>query len=299
MLNLIRAEWFKLSRRPMAWVLLAVVVALLVLLRSTEFLFLALHDGLFGGVELRSPLLSEEQVAQFRLQVSFPGIFGATLGHINGVGGICAIVLAAGAMGSEYSWGTLRTQLARQPRRGRYLVAKIGALLLILLFGIALTLLAGGLLALLYGWLLGDIGAVTLDHLLAVPLGMLRSLYIMLPYIMFTVACAILGRSVLAGAAGGFLFLVVDIGLGALSFLASLGGPIGFLVSLAVQPNINTLIMINSRSFGLDPTAVTGSIDLASLPSPLQATLVIAAYSALFFAYAYRSLLRRDITGPA
>ena len=32
MLNLIRAEWFKLTRRPLAWVLLAVFLALLVLL---------------------------------------------------------------------------------------------------------------------------------------------------------------------------------------------------------------------------------------------------------------------------
>ena len=34
-----------------------------------------------------------------------------------------------------------------------------------------------------------------------------------------------------------------------------------------------------------------------TLPSPLQATLVIGVYSALFFSYAYRSLVRRDIAG--
>jgi ABC-2 type transport system permease protein len=296
MLNLIRAEWFKLSRRPLAWVLLAVFLALLALLLFTQFLVVALHDGIFAG-GARLSLLQEEQVTQFRLHLGFPGIFDAVLGHVNGIGGICAIVLAAGAIGSEYGWGTLRTQLARQPNRGRYLVAKIAALLLVLLAGIAITLLAGVPLALLFGALLGGTGGDLAAGLLALPLGVLRSLYVLLPYVMFTIACGIVGRSVVAGAAGGFLFLVVDAGLGALAFLASLGGLVGFLLSLVVQPNINTLIVLNSQSFGLDPAALTRTMDLRILPSPLHATLVIAAYSALFFAYAYRSLLRRDITG--
>ena len=87
MLNLIRAEWFKLTRRPLAWVLLAVFLALLVLLLMTEFLVVGLDDGLFSG-GARAQLLSEEQVRQFRLHLGFPGVFGAVLGHVNGVGGI-------------------------------------------------------------------------------------------------------------------------------------------------------------------------------------------------------------------
>jgi ABC-2 type transport system permease protein len=297
MLNLIRAEWFKLSRRPLAWVLLAVFLASLVLLLLAEFAVVGLNDGLFSG-GARAQLLSEEQVRQFRLHLGFPGIFGAVLGHVNGVGGICAIALAAGVIGSEYGWGTLRTQLARRPNRGRYLIAKLAGLLLALLAGILLALLLGGLLALLFGSLLpGTVGAAT--SMLALPLGVLRALYVLLPYVLCTVACSILGRSVVAGAAGGYLFLLVDAGLGALSFLAGLGGPIGFLLNLIVQPNINTLIVLNSQSFGLDPAVVTRTMDLTTLPSTLQAMLVIGVYSALFFASAYRWLLRCDIGGAA
>ncbi|HEX5690698.1 MAG TPA: ABC transporter permease subunit, partial [Roseiflexaceae bacterium] len=249
------------------------------------------------GGQGRISLLREDQVAQFRLQLSFPGVFGATLSHVNGVGGICAIVLAAGAMGSEYGWGTLRTQLARQPDRRRYLLAKVAALLLVLLSGMALGLLVGSALALAFGGALGQIGAPSLGSIVLLPLGMLCSLYVLLPYVLCTLACAILGRSVLAGAAGGFLFLVVDIGLGALGFLGRLGGLVGFLVNLAVQPNVNTLIVLNSQNFGLDPAVMTRTMDLATLPALSQALLVIGCYSALFFAYAYRSFTRRDITG--
>jgi ABC-type transport system involved in multi-copper enzyme maturation permease subunit len=289
MLNLIHAEWFKLTRRPLAWVVLAVFLALLVLLLGTEFLVVGLNVGLFSGCA-RAQLLSEEQVRQFRLHLGFPGVFGAVLGHVNGVGGICAIALAAGVIGSEYGWGTLRTQLARQPNRGRYLVAKLVGLLLALLLGV--------LLALLFGSLLANTGGAPMS-LSALPLGVLRSLYVLLPYVLCTVACSILGRSVVAGAVGGFLFLLADAGLGALSFLAGLGGPVAFLLNLIVQPNINTIIVLNSQSFGLDPAALTRTMDLTTLPSPLEATLVIAVYSALFFASAYRLLRRRDIGGAA
>jgi ABC-type transport system involved in multi-copper enzyme maturation permease subunit len=297
MLNLIRAEWFKLVRRPLAWVLLVVFIGLLVVLRTTEFLTVALNDGTFSGGAVRMELLRPEQVEQFRRQLTFPGIFGAVLGHANSVGGICAIVLAAGAIGSEYSWGTLRTQLARQPHRGRYLVAKVVTLLLALAAAVVISLAVGALLALVFGGLLSDRGTAGAGELLALPAGILRSLYVMTPYVMFTIACCILGRSVLAGAGGGFLFLFLDVGLGALAFLGSLGGAVAFLVSLVVQPNVNTLVVLNSRTFGLDPAVLASAMDLAKLPSPLQATLVIGAYSALFFFYAYRSLTRRDITG--
>ena len=297
MIDLIRAEWFKLTRRPLAWVLLAVFLASLVLLLLAEFAVVGLNDGLFSG-GARAQLLSEEQVRQFRLHLGFPGIFGAVLGHVNGIGGICAIALAAGGIGSEYSWGTLRTQLARQPNRGYYLIAKLIGLLLALLAAILLALLLGVLLALLFGSLLPDTGGLPAS-MLALPVGVLRSLYVLLPYVLCTVACGILGRSVVAGAVGGFLFLLADAGLGALSFLAGLGGLISFLLNLIVQPNINTMIVLNSHSFGLDPAALTRTMDLTTLPSPLQATLVIAVYSALFFASAYRLLLRRDIGGAA
>ncbi|MEO7912234.1 MAG: ABC transporter permease subunit [Roseiflexaceae bacterium] len=297
MSNLVRAEWFKLTRRPLAWVLLAVFLASLVLLLLAEFLVVGLDVGLFSG-GARAQLLSEEQVRQFRLQLAFPGIFGAVLGHVNGVGGICAIALAAGAIGSEYSWGTLRTQLARRPNRGRYLLAKIAGLLLALLVGIVLALLLGGLLGLLFGALLPDTVGAPIS-LLALPVGVLRALYVLLPYVLCTIACSILGRSVVAGAVGGFLFLAVDAGLGALSVLADLGGPVAFLLNLIVQPNINTMIVLNSQSFGLDPAALMRTMDLSTLPSSPQAMLVIALYSALFLASAYRMLLRRDIGGAA
>ncbi len=299
MLNLLQAEWIKLSRRPLAWLLLIIFVLLMALFLGIIFLAVGLSDGAFTGGEARMQIIPrEDQLEQFRLMLRFPGIFGTVLSQVNSIGGILAIVLTAGVFGSEYGWGTLRLQLARQPQRGQYLVAKTVALLLFLLLGIALAMLFGSLLGLFFGAVLGNSGQVSASDLLLLPWRMLRSLYVMLPYIMFTVACCVLGRSVLAGAVGGFLFLAADISVGAFSFLTSMGDTLAFIYNLlVVQQNINTLVVLNSQSYGLNPAIITRNLDLTVLPSPLQAVLVIAVYSGSFFAIAYQMFVQRDLTG--
>lgn len=295
MLNLIRAEWLKTTRRPLTWLLYTTFVLLLLLTFSSLLFLLMLHDGAIGGVPVQ--VLDVQQIEQFRQELRFPGVFGSLLAQINSIGGILAMILAAGVMGSEYGWGTLRVQLARHPLRGQYLLAKLLTLLLVLLAGMALFILAGSLIALLFGILLGDIGRISAGDVGLLLLGMLRALYVILPYVLFVVAVSIIGRSVLAGVAGGLIFLTLDGGVGALSFLAQIDNPlIRGIYNLLLQPNINALVVQHRLSFGLDPTTLTG-LNLATLPPWWQAVLVIGAYCALFFAYAYTSFVRRDITG--
>lgn len=295
--NLLRAEWLKLSRRPMAWILLMVFLFQMILFLSVIFLVVALHDGIFGDASIR--MMEPEQIEQFRLRLGFPGIFGEVLGQVNGIGGFLAVVLAAGALGSEYSWGTLRVQLARQPHRGRYLVVKVVSLLLILLAGILIALVVGIVFGLFYSATLGDIGTVRFHDVFLLPVGVLRSLYVALPYLLFTFAICVLGRSIMAGVAGGILFITVDASTGVPSLLAAMENPlVRFFYNLLVQQNVNTLVFVNRQDFGLDP-AIGMNLDPALLPSPLQATAVIALYCALFFGYAYVLFTRRDITGPS
>lgn len=297
MVNQLHAEWIKLSRRPLVWILLSIFLVLMLLFLGIIFLTVALSDGVFTGGTTIQIVPRADQLEQFRLMLRFPGMFGTVLSQVNGIGGICAIVLAAGVFGSEYNWGTLRLQLARQPRRGQHLVAKTIVLLLLLFIGITIALGVGVLFGLVAGALLGSPGYVTPSDLLLLPLRMLRSLYIMLPYVMFTVACCVFGRSVLAGAVGGFLFLAADISVGAFSFLTDLSALVAFIYNLLViQQNINTLVVLNSQSYGLNPAIITRGMDLTVLPPPLQATLVIAIYSCLFFITAYRLFVRRDMT---
>ncbi len=298
-LSLFRAEWFKLSRRPLTWILLAIFLALMVVYFGMIFLLVALNDGMFTGGESQLKVLADFQVEQYRRWLSFPGVFGATFSQINSIGGICAIVLTAGAMGSEYSWGTLRLQLARHPRRERYLIAKIVALLLLILAGMGIVLVFGVGLGWLFGSLLGDAGSVGLGDILAIPLAVVRALAVMTPYVMFTLASCTFGRSLLAGVAGGLIFLSVDVSLGGITLFVERDSPALLFYNLLLQQNINTFVTLNSRSFGLSPELLVANLDMNVLPSPLQATLLIALYSISFGFAAYWWLARRDIPGAS
>jgi ABC-2 type transport system permease protein len=293
--NLFAAEWLKLSRWPVTWALLAAFLALMALTQGLWALVVALHEGVIGGTSIAA--LGPEQLEQIKRQLSLPGVFGAVLGQVNGVGGILAIILAAGSLGGDYSWGTLRTLLARAPDRGAYLAAKLLALLLALLIAILVAVAVGTLIALGASAWLGLPSQLTARDLLALPVGVARALFVILPYLLATLACAAWGRSVLAGAGGGLIFLALDIGAGSLSSLGMVSDLTLQLVNLLLQPNINTLVVQNSRLFGLDQSALAGALDLALLPSPLQATLVVAAYCALFGYSAWRWLTRRDVGG--
>jgi ABC-2 type transport system permease protein len=295
--NLIAAEWLKLSRRPLAWTLLAAFLGLMLLYLGTWALVVALHTGALSGGTTRLEVLRPAQVAELKRQLSFPGIFGAVLGQVNSTGGICAIILAAGFVGSDYSWGTLRLLLTRAPHRGAYLLAKLVTILLGFLAAILLALLIGALLAAACSAGLGLPMQLTARDLLLLPFAVLRSLYIILPYVMLTMASAIFGRSVLAGVGGGLIFLALDVSAGSLNTFGAVNQLVRQLVDLLLQPNINTLVVLNSQLFGLDQSVLASSLDLSQLPSPLHATLVIAVYCGLFFWSAYRLLLRRDVAG--
>ncbi|RRR72721.1 MAG: hypothetical protein EI684_09825 [Candidatus Viridilinea halotolerans] len=293
--NLFAAEWLKLRRRPLAWGLLAIFLSMLLLAQGLWALVLALHMGAIGGVQLHA--LAPAQVEQLKLQLSFPGVFGAVLGQVNGTGGILAIILAAGALGSDYSWGTMRTLLARAPARGSYLWAKLLALLLALLVATLLALVLGSILALIVSAWLSLPQRLGGRDLLMLPVGMARALLVILPYLLATLACAAWGRSALAGMGGGLIFLALDVGAGSLSSLGLVNELVLIMINLLLQPNITTLVVLNGELFGLDQALLTSAFDLQFLPSPWQATLVVIAYSCAFAYAAWRILSQRDVSG--
>lgn len=290
--QLLRAEWLKLRKRPLAGALLAVFLGLLALYLVVSALVVALSTRSAVG-----ELLRPEQLEQYRRQLAFPGVFGAVLGQINGTGGILAIILAAGALGSDYSWGTIRVLFSRAPQRGLYLAAKLLALLLALLFGALLALVLGCLIALATTAALDLPFALTARDLLLLPLGTARALYVILPYLLATLAAAAFGRSVLAGVGGGLIFLALDLSAGSLGSLGLASDSLLFLVNLLLQPNINALVVANGQLFGVDQAALAGGLNLNTLPSPTQATLVIGVYCLLFGYSAWAALARRDVSG--
>lgn len=293
MLNLMRAEWLKLTRRPLTWILLAIFLGLLVIQLLSQFVIANLSELLAVGGDQAS---AGAQLEEWRRRTVFPGLFGSVFSHINSLGGILAVILAAGAMGSEYSWGTLRTQLARHPDRVSYLLAKLLTLLALLVVAMLLALLLGAAAGAGLGLLVDGASLPSAGDVALLPLATLRALYVLLPYVLLTLCFTVIGRSLLVGVAGGLLYLVFEAGFGTLATLQVLGGAWERIYSLTIQQNINTLILLNNHAFGLHPEVLT-AIDVARLPSPLQATLLVGIYSAGFLSTTLYLLRKRDIGG--
>lgn len=297
MLNLIRAEWLKLANRPLTRILLAIFFVWQVLQIIVQFVFLKLVGQNIGANDLLIRGLLEE----WNRQSTFPGIFGAVFGHVNGLGGILAIIFTAAAMGSEYGWGTVRTHLMKYPDRIRYLLAKVATLLLMFIVTIVLTLALATLSRLILSVFGGGIGTISPASLSLLPLAAVRSIYILLPYVLLTLAITIVSRSALIGLAGGILYLVFEILLGTFVAVFQMLGPVGLLAyNLTVQRNINTLVLLNNQSFGLRAEELAPEqVAVLANPSVLQAMIVIALYCALFLAAALHFFCRRDVTGAS
>ncbi len=289
MINLIRAEWLKLSRRPLTWILLSIFLGLLVLQVLVQFALLA-------GMPVQSGVMSA-QSEEWRRGILFPGIFATALSHANGLGGFFAVIFAAGAIGSEYSWGTLRTHLARDPARDRYLLAKLATIMIALTVAIVLAVALASLLGLILALPLGAGVSVAPGDLVNLVVSVVRALYVLLPYVLLTAYATLLTRSLLGGVAIGLFYIVAEAGFGALALLQVLGGVWVLVYNLTIGQNINTLTLMNRHAFGLRPET-TAPLDLSQLPSPLQATLVIGVYSALFLFLSLHLFRTRDITGP-
>lgn len=288
MLGLVRAEWLKLSRRPLTWLLLALFLLLLVIQIVTPFLFAQLLGPVSGPLGI--------QMAELVRGTAFPGLFGTALGHANGLGGVFAIFLTAAAMGNEYGWGTLRTQLARYPNRLHYLLVKIVTLMLMLALGILIALVLASMLGLILNVWRAEASLPQLAELMLIPMAILRAMLVLLPYVLLTVWAAIAARSALVATGVGLLYLVADVSLGALTLFASLGGIWQSIYNLMIGQNVNALVLQNSHLFGLHPEIVSPALSADNLPSPLVATLVLLLYSGLFLVGAVWLFQRRDIS---
>lgn len=134
------AEALKLRKRPATWVLGIIWIAAIVLLAYfLTYAFLSVPPQVPpdapAGTEQQAQAVQEEQ-----LQLLYPESFVSNvISGFSNIGGPIALILGALAIGSEYSWGTLKTILTQRPSR---LGAFFGKLLALGVVVVALTVLA-------------------------------------------------------------------------------------------------------------------------------------------------------------
>ena len=148
-----------------------------------------------GGLRMRisGGRSSSRPVVPFALQII--ATFGTLL----------AVVLAAGAAGSEYAWGTVRLMATASSGRLRLITSP----LIVVFLMVALIALMAIIVALAYSAIIttanggSDFSFVTPGFVKEQMFAFGRTLFVMSPFVALAFAAAIVGRSTLAGVGVG------------------------------------------------------------------------------------------------
>ena len=145
MIASLRAELMKLRRRSAVWILGAVLVAVVALLGYLLAWWVISHPP--PGSELARNI---RNLAEAKLAYYPSGFVKNTLSVGGSLGGALCMVLGALTMGSEYSWGTLKTILTQRPGRLAALGGRWVALAVVLaIYAIVVFAVAAGMSAIL------------------------------------------------------------------------------------------------------------------------------------------------------
>lgn len=263
MLYLLRSELFRLRKRPQTWLLLFIAFALTALL--------------YAGFAVGSRVTDPQDADELRDVLTFPSLddFGLSIG-LGFFGSVMIIIVAAGMMGNEYGWNTLRPLTARARSRSGLLTAKmVTAFLYSALFMAALAVLIGGL-SLLGSAIAGVDAQVSGDAIADAARFTGKVVLVNLPYVALAFMLATLARSNVAGIAGTLGVSFIEQPIFQLLKLAS--GIFEDVERYGIAWNTNTLLFPDNGD------EVTGPV------------LVLLGYTVLFGAISYATFLRRDVT---
>lgn len=293
--TLIAVEFFKLRKRMMTWVVAGLTVALVILLYSVLWSISGRAGGFFEGgrrfsyEELRRGLFLEAGVP-FALQI------------IASFGTLLAVILASGAAGSEYAWGTVRLMATASSGRLRLLTARV---IVVFVFVFLIALLAVGV-AVAYSALItqvnggSDFSFLTPGFVKEQWLAFGRTLYVMAPFVALAFSAAIVGRSTLAGVGVGLAVAFLE---PLISNLLRLGGARWeHIPNYLIDSNRDVIIAQNQLPAALQRYSFGPSqrqLDARGANSVEEAAIIIAIWIAVFLVIGFATYRWRDINASA
>jgi ABC-2 type transport system permease protein len=284
------AELYKLRKRMMTWtvavILCALVVLLYMILWTTSVRVATFgEDNRFTGFDLRAALYSHWAPA-YALQV------------VGGFGAILAMILAAGSVGSEYAWGTVRLVATAASGRARIIASKLIVVYALVAVGVLLAIVTavvcGYIIALYYGQASFGVQGLAFVRNEAADYG--RTMFVLAPYIALAFSVAVIGRSTLAGVGTGlgvaFIEPLID------GLMRSAGSPWQSVPKYLLNTNRQIVLFQNNLPEVL-PRLGGGRGEIGPAHSPFVAGLILAGYAVFFIALAIAFFRRRDIGSAA
>lgn len=264
--HLLRSELFRLRKRPQSWVLF------LIMFLST--------GGLYIAFAIAASLSSETDGA--RDELVLPKVFQAGMQSGSLVGFILIVVMAAGLIGNEYGWNTIRPLIARSRSRGALLTAKwitvsLGTVALFL-FGLIVAIVFSAVTSVIAGNFEGVTGSLLGDWLVSFG----RLLLSNAPYAAFAFTIALVTRSNAAGIAVGLGLAFVEPLIWAL--LGLLSDRFDAAAEFGIAHNSSVLTNMNGHNA------------LVSSGEAWRAATLTTVYTAIVVAISYAVFRRRDVT---
>lgn len=305
-LRLIGVELYKLQRRALSRVLIAISMLAVLLVFTVIGISAAqvrsaplsqfMHTTTNGTVSLaQASSVKQQTLSSVSAPLRFPTSLITTSQVIETAGLVLIIILAGTIVGGEYSVGTVRLMLTRGPTRTQFLLAKVGTLAVCIFGGTLGLILFGGITGAIFNVLVGGgysgYAAVAglLPHAI---LYMLAGMLQLFMYAVLATCLSILGRATVAGVAGTLIWWVIENLLGDLLRLIGTANQ-GFLGDFAralpdyfISDNVNALLD-HQRQYLLNGTP-TGISDLHAL-------LVLACYVVVLLGLAWWMNRQRDI----
>jgi ABC-2 type transport system permease protein len=273
MLASFSAELLKLYKRPTAWVLLLVALAL-----SQVFRYLVPYAGYLRA--------ENEWAAEQILAGMMPEhLISNSIGGFPLFAGALTLTLGAISVGSEYSVGTLKTMLIQRPHRLSFFAGELLALAVAVL-AIVLSIFAFGALT-SYAIATSQSEAIDWPSLAELVRGVASGWLILMTWCLLGVMLAFVFRG-----------MALPIGLGVVWIL----GVENLIVNVAAAlldvadtlqkglPGVNAGSLVSALGGEIDTPGVNTTVD------GTQATIVLAAYALTFTTIAGLALYRRDVT---
>ncbi|HSP54422.1 MAG TPA: ABC transporter permease subunit [Dehalococcoidia bacterium] len=287
--RLMAVEFFKLRKRMMTWIVAVILVGLVILLYSLLW-NISGHDRTFG--EHRQFTSQDLRRALF-LQSAVP----FSLSVVSSFGVILAVVLAAGAAGSEYSWGTVRLMATASSGRIRLIAARLIVVFALVTAGTLLAVAVGVAYSSVITFTSGgaDFHFVTASFLRDQLASLARTLFVVSPYVAIAFAMAVVGRSTMTGVGSALGLAIMEPLVSAL--MREAGGFWQDIPRFFINSNLQVILLENKLPdvvprFGPSPEELAARHE----NSPDVAALVLAAYVIIFIGLAFYVYRRRDIT---
>lgn len=284
MTRLIAAELFKLRKRNMTWILLAVLVGIIVLI---HFLLLAIS-------KVNLPSGRETGIQNL---LGLPMALPFTISLLSSFGSVLAVILMASSMGSEYNWRTIRTAVISSESRLKFLGAKLISAVILILIGMVIGVAAGFFISIVTTAIGGykfDFSFATGTYLWDQFLQFWRTFYILIPYMLLGFLFSIVGRSAMPGISLGIGIIFLE-GI-VTAFMTLAGGWIANIPDYLIAANVRTINSLATLPQGFGSGMVFGG-GSGQLPSVLHATITLAIYSVAFLVISFYLFRKRDVTG--